>query len=241
MRLKVIGSGSSGNGYLLQSASGQTLLIECGCHIDKIKKALDFKVNNVSAIVSHSHGDHSKCISNVLLAGIPVYASKHTFEAKGIKEMHLVNVIEAGISYRIGEFKIKPFDVEHDVPTLGFLIHHPEMGLVVFLTDTCYSDYVFPGANNYILECNHDQDIMSNNGTAKFLRDRIIKSHMNIETCKELLKANDMTQVNNIVLIHLSNNNSNATQFLKEITQLTGKNVFIADAGLNIEFNKTPF
>lgn len=240
MKLKVIGSNSSGNAYLLESKT-DTLLIECGVHISKIKKALNYNLRNVHAIVSHSHGDHSLSIKDVLNCGIMVFASEHTLNAKGVLKHHRAHVIEENTSYWIGSFKIKSFLVNHDVPCFGFMIRHEECGLIVFLTDTFYSDYVFPGVNQFIVECNHSQDIMEEKKTPGFLRDRIIQSHMNLETCKALLLANDLSQVNNIVLIHLSDNNSDATRFKKEIQQQTGKSVTIAEPGLVIEnFNKQP-
>lgn len=239
MILKVIGSNSSGNAYILQSTT-DSLLIECGVHISKIKKALNFLLGNVNCIVSHSHGDHSSGIVGVLQAGIAVYASKETLEAKGVHLHHRAKSMEAGKIHQVGSFKVKPFNVNHDVPCFGFLIEHNECGRVLFLTDTYYSDYVFPGLNNIIVECNHDQDMLLNN-SKKFLRDRVIQSHMNIETCKELLLANDMSLVNNIVLIHLSDENSDRNKFYNEIKELTGKTVAIADAGLDIPFDKNPF
>nr|HRO18749.1 hypothetical protein [Ferruginibacter sp.] len=75
----------------------------------------------------------------------------------------------------------------------------------------------------------------------KFLRDRIFKSHMSLATCKGLLQANDLRQVNNIVLIHLSDGNSNAEKFKREVTELTGKMVHVAEAGMCIPFTKNPF
>lgn len=239
MKLKVIGSSSAGNAYLLQSKE-ETLLIECGVHVNKIKKALGFRVDNVNAIVTHSHGDHSCSIKEVLNAGITVYASKETLEAKGVVNHHRSRQMITGRSTSIGGFKVKPFEVNHDVHCFGFIIMHPECGLTLFLTDTYYCDYVFPGLNNIIVECNHDQELLYNN-SPKFLHDRVIQSHMNLDTCKDLLKANDLCSVNNIVLIHLSESNSDAKKFKREISELTGKTVSIAEPGLEIEFNKTPF
>lgn len=240
MRLKVIGSNSSGNAYLLESDT-DTLLIECGVHIKKIKRALNFRVDNVHAIVTHSHGDHACSIKDVLNAGIAVYASAETFEAKGVLNHHRARTIKAGFNYLIGSFQVKPFAVNHDVPCFGFLIKHIECGLTLFLTDTYFCDYVFPGLNNIIVECNHEEELLEAN-SPKFLQDRIIQSHMNLNTCKDLLKANDLTAVNNIVLIHLSDSNSDAARFQREIKELTGKNVHIAESGLVIEsFNKQPF
>lgn len=240
MRLKIIGSNSAGNAYLLESSTG-TLLIECGVHISKIKKALDFNLSGVAAIVTHSHGDHACAIKEVLNAGVNVFASADTFISAGVERHHRANKIFENKNFLVNGFKIKPFNVNHDVPCFGFIIQHEEMGLCVFLTDTFYCDYTFPGANQYILECNHDQEIMFENATPNFLRERVIQSHMNINTCKDLLRANDLSNVNNIVLIHLSNSNSNAAGFKREIEEMTGKNVHVADAGMTIEnFNKTP-
>ena len=64
---------------------------------------------------------------------------------------------------------------------------------------------------------------------------------MSYDTCEEVLQANDLSKVNNIVLIHLSPGNSNAIAFKQGIKCLTGKNVHIADKGVVIDFNKSPF
>lgn len=241
MKLIVIGSNSSGNAYVLVSEK-EKLLIECGVHISKIKKALNFDLSNLSAIVTHSHGDHAGSLQQLIFCGVDVYASKETFEAKDVISHHRAKVIEANKSFFIGRFRIKPFEVNHDVKCFGFLIYHPECGMTLFLTDTYYCDYTFNGLNNIIVEANHEVELMQQAGTEKFLRDRIMESHMNLQTCKELLLANDLSQVNNIVLIHLSDMHSDARTFRQEVRDLTGKNVWIAEQGLVIEnFNKTPF
>jgi len=75
----------------------------------------------------------------------------------------------------------------------------------------------------------------------KFLHDRVITSHMSLDNCKGMLGANDLTAVNNIVLIHLSDGNSDARRFKKEVEEQTGKTVHVAEAGMVLDFNKTPF
>lgn len=240
MTFKVISSNSSGNGYIFQSAT-DTLLLECGVHISKIKQALNFNLRNVNAIVTHSHGDHSKSMQQVLDAGIYVYAGKETFEAKELLGHRRAKVIEHGITYNIGSFRVKPFSLNHDVPCFGYIITHSESGNTLFITDTSYCEYKFPGMNNIIVEANNAEDIIQNNGTKKFLQDRIANSHMTIQTCKELLLANDLSKVNNIVLIHLSDNNSDSRRFKKEVENISGKTVWIAEPGLTIKnFAKTP-
>ena len=73
------------------------------------------------------------------------------------------------------------------------------------------------------------------------MRPRLLKSHMEIETTKGLLSANDLSQTQNIVLIHLSDGNSNERRFIDEVVRLTGKQVFAANKGLAINLSKVPY
>jgi phosphoribosyl 1,2-cyclic phosphodiesterase len=143
-------------------------------------------------------------------------------------------------SFFIGNFKILAFDVKHDAAEpLGFLIEHPDCGKVLFLTDTYYCQYTFKGLNNIIIEANYSKEIIDRKFGA--VRNRILQSHFSLANCKDMLAANDLSKVNNIVLIHLSDSNSDEIQFQKEVAELTGKNVTVANNGMEINFNKTPF
>lgn len=244
MQLQVLGSSSAGNCYLLTSSKNETLILECGVKFSAIKKALDFNLENVcGCLVTHEHRDHCISILDVAKAGINVYATKGTLSGY---LRHNIFPIEYFKEFEVGSFKILPFDVKHDAAEpCGFLIEQGECGLVCFITDSYYVPYVFPKLNNIIIEANYSQDILDAKVAAgaspEFLRNRVLKSHMGLDTCKQFLAANELNLVNNIVLIHLSDSNSNAKQFQAEISQATDKQTFIAKTGLTIPFNKTPF
>jgi len=243
MQLKVISSGSKGNAYLLEN-SEEILIIECGVNIKKIKEALNFDYSKVvGCIVSHEHGDHAKAINQLMSLGINVFATEGTHAALGSTMNNRACVMQYEKVFELGSFKIKPFDVMHDAAEpCGFLIHHLECGNVLFITDLIYCAYTFPNLNNIIIEANYDDAIAKQKlGDMEFLRNRIIKSHMSIDTCLKTLKANDISQVNNIVLIHLSDGNSDAIAFKHRVELATQKNVTIADSGVVVPFNKTPF
>jgi len=246
MRFITLGSSSAGNSYILQSKSGEVLVIEAGIKLIEIKKAIDFDLSRISGcIASHEHTDHSGKIKEYQKAGIRCYLNSETKEKYFGNMNHNVFELKTQEQKEIGDFLIKPFLLEHDVMNYGFLIHHHESGLIVFITDTHYCHYRFPDLNNILIEANYSEKIIDDKllkGNANlFVRKRVLMSHMEIETTKGFLKANDLSKVNNIVLLHLSDGNSDATLFKKEIKELTGKSVHVAEKGLNINLDKTAF
>ena len=223
MQLKVIGSGSSGNCYVLETES-EALVIEAGVHLKELKKAMDFNISKIVGVLqSHGHGDHAKYNTLYKINGLKVFEEFHG-------------------KFSLGGFSIIPFEVVHDVKTYGFLIHHEEMGTTCYISDTHYVPIKMKGLNNMLIEVNYCQEILDGNiatGVVPvMLRERIINSHMELQTVKGVMRANDLRKVNNVVLIHLSNTNSDADRFKREITELTGKRVIIAESGLVMDFNK---
>lgn len=252
MKLRILASGSAGNCCVLDNGK-DALVIEAGVKMQEVKQALDFDISRVNGcIVSHEHLDHSGYMNDFLKARIPVYASAGTIEAvKGKMKINdyslsMLRTLAKGKSHAIGSFKVIPFDVQHDcADPLGFLIQHPDMGVALFATDTYYLKYRFQGLNQILIECNYRDDILTENiregRIPGLLLQRTLQSHMSYDTCLSTLKANDLTEVHNIVLIHLSDGNSNALEFEEGIREATGKAVHVAKKGMTINFGKTPF
>ena len=51
MKLKCLGSSSSGNCYLLTSDSGETLILDCGIPVKAIKEDLNWNVKDVVGVL----------------------------------------------------------------------------------------------------------------------------------------------------------------------------------------------
>jgi len=241
MKLKVLGSSSKGNCYILENES-QALIIEAGISLGEVKKAINFKTNKVvGAIVTHRHGDHSAHVASYLKAGITILALEDVFIAHNLEPQGSFRcVIEGeGKGYILGGFKIIPFGVVHDVPCVGFLIEHSDMGKMVFLTDTMMCEYTFSGLNHLLIEANYCDEILEKNIEAGYMdrafKDRLLQTHMSLETAKTILRSNDLSAVRNIVLIHLSDGNSDERMFVSEVETLTGKSVVAAKSKLEIE------
>jgi phosphoribosyl 1,2-cyclic phosphodiesterase len=230
--IQAIASGSNGNAYRI--FDGHTsILLEAGIKYRDIQKGFNFRMSEVSGcLVTHEHGDHSKSVRDVMKAGIDVYASQGTFDALNLSGHH-VKPVKSLEQFTIGTWTILPFDVQHDVSEpLGFLLVNKAGEKLLFATDTYYIKYMFKGLTHLMIECNYSMDILDKNilegRVPQVMRKRLIQSHFNLENVKKFLKANDLSKVKEIWLLHLSDTNSNADLFKREIQGLTGKMVFIA-------------
>lgn len=233
MTLTVLGSESKGNCYLVESGSG-ILIIEAGIRLSEVKKALNYDLSRVvGCLVTHQHGDHFKYASDYAKAGINIYAGRETLE-KSDTIKHRGIVIESERSFTVAKHTIVPFNVAHNVPTLGFLIKHPECGKLLFVTDSAFINNKFTGLNHICIEANYDDPLLMN--------DRAIGKHMSIDTCMDFLRFTDLSQVRNIVLLHLSSGNSNAKDFVNKVKNLSRfASVFVADRAVKINLNINPF
>lgn len=234
MKLYCFGSGSKGNLYLLR-AERSALVIEAGLSIAHIKEAMDYDLRAIDGcIITHEHGDHLGKIKEFLVAGIPCFGSKGTFD--GI-DHHNIEHLDHGKKYKIGDFLVMPFDAVHDCrQPFSYLIKHPEMGLLLFATDTSKIKSRVTGLNYIMIEANYAEDIIDSKLGAGGIPDKVLlrtgNSHMSISGCLEYLSSIKLTGVNKIILIHLSDGNSNAAKFKALVEAQTGKPVVIADSGL---------
>lgn len=244
LEIIVNGSSSKGNNYILRNGES-SLMLEAGVKFKEILKCGVPMKTIKGLLVTHEHGDHIKYANDILASvSFDMYATEGTIEQAIVhpvnkpflndKGRYRYKAIEVGKQFKLEDWTIVPFHIEHDVADpVGFLIESPSKERIVFITDTKYSPGKFPeGITHWMIECNHSLDILDENVKngviLPFLRDRIIKSHMNLETCKDFFRTNDLSSTKQILLLHLSGDNSDPQRFKREIEEVTGKEVIIA-------------
>jgi len=234
MILKVLGSESSGNCYILQSDTG-TLILEAGIRLSEVKKALNFDLSNVvGGLCSHVHGDHFKYANDYAKAGIGIYTGSETIDAYNPIHTHRFHAILAGVMIQLESFRIVPFSLPHNVPCFGYLISHPESGKIMFATDFNFIPHKFIDLSQILIETNFSD--------AELTNDRAVGLHCSLDTCLAFLRANDLSKVQNIVLLHLSAQNSNARDFTKSVYAVApNAGVWVGDRGLEISLSRFPF
>lgn len=240
MEFKPIASSSEGCAYLLNSNGLAPLLIDCGARFGSIQRATGFGLGSLAGcLISHSHADHIKAAGKLLVAGVNCYASRETWEAYASNAQHRPHhhhrqkAIDTEHDTIIGAWSVRAFECVHDTPgTLGFVIADGWGNKLLYLTDSAYSKYRFPGLTHIAIECNWSEDLMRKNAVDGAIdasrANRTIRNHMSLERLIDMLKANDLSKVQEIHLLHLSDANSDEVEFKETVQRATGKPVYVA-------------
>lgn len=232
MNVQVIGSGSSGNSYFLES-SGHTLLLDAGLPMVRLQNGTNHQLADVDGVmITHSHGDHAQAVKALLRLGITCYMSEETAKELGVENDFFAQTIKPHVWMDVGGWKIKAFEQVHDVTCFGYIVDDQAGNRLVYITDTAYVKYRIGGITHLLLEANHSREILRDNSLTDIAMRRrmrrLLHTHMAIETAIEFLKANDLSKLQQIWLVHLSDANSHADEFKRKVMAVTGVPVTIA-------------
>ena len=248
MELQIIGTGSSGNAYVLR-AGGSALLLDAGLPIRQLIRAVpDWKCLD-GCLITHEHGDHAKSAEAVAQMGVKTYCSAGTAEAiRSDGCLTPLNAVQMLSAISVGEFTVLPFETQHDAAEpCGYLIRHDPTGEVsLYATDTYYLKHTFPGVHYWIVECNYIDEVIDgqqeDGELTAALRHRLKKSHMSLQRLLDALRANDLSKTRTIVLVHLSDERSDERAMVKAVKEVTGlEEVIAAAAGMTIPLELNPF
>ena len=223
MVLKVLSSGSKGNCYVLTDNNGRRLILDVGIQYKKILNGIGYELLSVDGVcVTHCHKDHDLSANEFLLRCMATYRPYILQNSFTKQRKHF------------GNYCVTAFPLEHDVPCYGFLITHPEMGKMVYITDTAYCKYRFKGVNHILVECNYDERMLSEDYAAL---GHVLHDHMEIQTTKRFLQANSSDALRNVVLCHLSKENITEKTALDEVNQILPEQtkLYVAKPKLEIE------
>lgn len=229
--LKVIGSGSSGNGYAIET-DNEILLLEAGCRAKEVKEAINFQVSKVVGMfITHSHMDHCEYVRQYMNSGFPIYTNDETQEFIETKYGERVTGIPEMKAVQAGKFKATGFYLPHNgTPCFGYYIEHPEIGRMVFLTDFELCEWNFQGKklNHIFIEANYSNDLID----YSFANARhVLLGHCELETSLGFIESNVTDSLKNVVLLHLSDRNSDEKEFCSAVQSIVGPVVNVAIAG----------
>lgn len=198
MNINCLGSGSTGNSYIINQ-EGITYLLDAGVDFRKIKANIN--LNNLNfAYISHEHKDHSLDLENLELRGVKTYYGKLID--------NFTKMPTKGLKY--DEIELYAFPIEHnykdDICKNAGLIVKTETECLLYATDFSVCKYNLKKFNftTIMVECNFEEEKMRKAPkTYKYERQRW--SHMGFDGLVTFIdKAINIEPVQNIILIHLS-------------------------------------
>jgi phosphoribosyl 1,2-cyclic phosphodiesterase len=218
IRFAMLGSGSRGNGTLIQSGT-TTILMDCGFMLRETESRLrraEVKPWNISAIVvTHEHFDHIGGVARFARKfKLPVWLTSGTHEGWLDAPVPRSQLFAPGDRFTIGDLTVEPFAVPHDARQPCHYVFGDGTHRVGVLSDagsvTDGMRAALTGCDALMLEFNYDADMLANGPYEPPLKRRIAGplGHLSNAQAGELVGALDNSRLKHLVLTHLSEKNN---------------------------------
>jgi phosphoribosyl 1,2-cyclic phosphodiesterase len=219
VRFAYLGSGSQGNGLVVQ-AGATTLLLDCGFPVaDTVRRLarLGLAPGDLSGIlVTHEHTDHIGGVPAFARRfALPVWLSHGTLRGTGLDFRGLrVEMLEGFRRFPLGDLAIEPYPVPHDAGEPVQYVFGDGRVRFGVLTDagsvTPHIRSMLTGCDALALECNHDVEMLSNGPYPPGLKRRVAGAygHLSNVAAADLLASLDRSRLRQLVAVHLSLKNN---------------------------------
>lgn len=226
MRFASLGSGSQGNGLVVE-VKNTRLLLDCGFALRETVfrlQRLGLAPDMLSGIVvTHEHDDHVGGVFRFAHKfNLPVWLSHGTLRSAEENYSVLPRVFPIDCHQRVavGDIEVEPFPVPHDArEPVQFVFGDGAVRLGV-LTDTGCStphiEQVLSRCHALVLECNHDAEMLATGPYPEVLKKRIAgrQGHLDNRASARLLEKLDVSLLKHVIAAHLSQKN-NTPQFAR--------------------------
>jgi phosphoribosyl 1,2-cyclic phosphodiesterase len=219
MRFALLGSGSEGNGLVVQAGSS-SLLMDCGFTLTETTARLarlGIAAGELDGIVvTHEHGDHISGVARLARKhGIPVWLTHGTLRSHAaLAGISGITEINPHLSFAVGDIEVQPYLVPHDAAEPVQYVFGDGASRLGVLTDSgCATPHIeatLSGCDALVLECNHDAQMLADGSYPGHLKQRVggRLGHLSNAAAAALLAQLDTTSLRHIVAAHLSSKNN---------------------------------
>lgn len=224
MKIVVLSSGSKGNTTYIETNQTK-LLIDAGNnskYITETLSSLHVDLKEINAILlTHTHKDHIAGLQVLLKkTSAIVYLTKEMLkDLPFIENYHLIEEND----FYIQDVRVQTILTSHDVSSsLGYDVSYQDKR-IAYITDTGYINQKYfellRNNNVYIMESNHDVEMLMNGKYPFELKKRILsdKGHLSNEDASKYLCEFLGKDTKYILLAHLSEENNTEELALKSL------------------------
>ena len=252
LQISVLASGSKGNCVFVKTDSNN-ILIDLGTtslYAEKKLKELNIDPENIDSIlITHTHVDHVAGLKVFLKKYNPtVYLSKKMYNE--LQETITMNnyVLIEDESFYLNDIRVDVIKTSHDASDSNAYLFTRNDKKVCYITDTGYINRKYfkllDNCNIYIMESNHDIEILMNGKYPYHLKQRILsdKGHLSNTDCAYYLSKFAGENTSCVILTHLSEENNDPELALKTLKdKLDEKNKKIPNLVISKQKEKTEF
>jgi phosphoribosyl 1,2-cyclic phosphodiesterase len=233
LRFTSLGSGSSGNGLVVESGATRVMM-DCGFTLGDTKARLEragLTPSQVSGIVvTHEHDDHMGGVARFALRyAIPVYLTRGCAQWLPVDfPAVLVRLIDSHSPFAIDGVAVEPFPVPHDAREpvqYVFSDGDARLGVVTDLgTVTQHVVEKLSGCEALVIECNHDLDMLMEGPYPVSLKHRVAGrfGHLCNSDAGMLVAALDRSRLRHLIAAHLSQQNNKPDLAVKALANAAG-------------------
>lgn len=215
MMLYVLGSGSRGNCFALES-EGVVLLVDAGFsakEIERRARLVGLAIDRLAAIaLTHEHGDHTCGTARLAQRfNVPVLTAPGTWARLGGDPATPYLPIGMGFEVEVGPFKIEACPTSHDAAEPLAIVVRDRDGVSAGVAydlgrPTVAVRYLLRRLTAIVLEANYDEVLLRTSGYPPVVQRRIAGSggHLSNRSAAELLAELYHPALAAIVLAHLS-------------------------------------
>ena len=236
MTLKCLGTGSSGNCYSLTDKDGNILLLDAGINVKDIKIGINFQIAKVKgALITHHHKDHSLAARDLEKMGVRIIAPY--VEKPKDSNLGAFLVRYFALTNKDGTFTHSNGDGS-ECPIYGYIIMHDKEPLkMLYITDTEFVKWRFSNMNTLLIGIDYMDKYLEKEQN-EFKKRHVLNGHMSLDTGVEFIKVTDRDKtLKNVIVGHLSDDNSDYELFENEICKVTDANVNVARKGAIYELS----
>jgi len=232
LRFASLGSGSRGNGTLLE-VNDTLVLLDNGFTIAQTEKRLarlGKTPEDLNAIVvTHEHGDHIKGVGPFARRHkTPVWMTPGTGRADRVGQLADLNFFNSHESFSVGDLELNPYPVPHDAhEPVQFVFSDGDKRLGVLTDVGCWTPHIeiqLSLCDALVLECNHDSDMLFGGDYPPSLKRRVGGNygHLSNGQAAELLGRLDNGRLQHLVAAHLSDENNRPELAQKALADVLG-------------------